>query len=183
MATLTPKAQQEISKLIGEIKEIDRQRDNNNEKYRNPNTDSWMRKQLQLNNNSTLTKKFNKENKINFIEKIGCSTLEMSGLKRELCGFKSLTHGGNFYSRDQTKVGYSKKLGKYVIVSYTKWSSFMGNIRGCSSIANTTDIKNIKIISKAQYDSIMKQETKPTRRPKGRKIRRESYNTEALLRW
>ena len=174
MVTLTPKAQQEISKLIGEIKEIDRQRDKNNEICRNPNTDSWMRKQLQLNNNSTLTKKFNKENKINFIEKIGCSTLEMSGVKRELCGFKSLTHGGDLYSRDLTKVGYSKKLGKYVIVSYTKWSSFMGN---------TTDINNIKIISKAQYDSIMKQETKPTRRPTGREIRRESYNTEALLRW
>jgi len=174
MVTLTPKAQQEISKLIGEIKEIDRQRDKNNEICRNPNTDSWMRKQLQLNNNSTLTKKFNKENKINFIEKIGCSTLEMSGVKRELSGFKSLTHGGDLYSRDLTKVGYSKKLGKYVIVSYTKWSSFMGN---------TTDINNIKIISKAQYDSIMKQETKPTRRPKGQKIRRESYNTEALLKW
>ena len=174
MATLTPKAQQEISKLIGEIKEIDRQRDKNNEIYRNPNTDSWMRKQLQKNNDSMSTKKFNKENKINFIEKIGCSTLEMSGVKRELCGFKSLTHGGDLYSRYLIKVGYSKKLGKYVIVSYTKWNSLK---------ANTTDIKNIKIISKAQYDSIMKQETKPTRRPKGRKIRRESYNTEALLRW
>jgi len=174
MATLTPKAQQEISKLIGEVKEMNRQRDKNNEICRNPNTDSWMRKQLQKNNDSMSTKKFNKENKINFIEKIGCSTLEMSGVKRELCGFKSLTHGGDLYSRDLTKVGYSKKLGKYVIVSYTKWSSFMGN---------TTDINNIKIISKAQYDSIMKQETKPTRRPKGRKIRRESYNTEALLRW
>ena len=174
MATLTPKAQQEISKLIGEIKEIDRQRDKNNEIYRNPNTDSWMRKQLQINNNSMSTKKFNKENKINFIEKIGCSTLEMSGVKRELSGFKSLTHGGDLYSRDLTKVGYSKKLGKYVIVSYTKWNSLK---------ANTTDINSIKIISKAQYDSIMKQETKPTRRPKGQKIRRESYNTEALLRW
>jgi len=174
MVTLTPKAQQEISKLIGEVKEMNRQRDKNNEICRNPNTDSWMRKQLQINNNSMSTKKFNKENKINLIEKIGCSTLEMSELKRELSGFESLTNRGHHYSRDLIKVGYSKKLGKYVIVSYTKWNSLK---------ANTTDINSIKIISKAQYDSIMKQEKKPTRRPTGREIRRESYNTEALLRW
>ncbi len=43
----------------------------------------------------------------------------------------------------------------------------MRNVRGCSSMAGTTDINSLKIISKAQYDSIIKQEKKPTRRPTG----------------
>ncbi len=106
------KAQQEINKLKGEMNELERQNERNNKRYSEPGTDTWLRKHLQKENNSIWTKKYNKEAKINTIKEMGYSTLEMSGLKRELCGFSSLTHGRSLGSRDSTKVGFSKKLNK-----------------------------------------------------------------------
>ena len=168
------KAQQEINKLKGEMNELERQNTRNNERYSDPKTDTWLRKHLAKENNSIWTKKNNKENKINTINEFGYATLEMSGLKRELSGFTSLTHSSSMGSRDRTVVGFSKKLGKYVIVKYTKWTGMMRNVRGCSSMAGNTDINSLKVISKAQYDSITKQEKKPTRRPTGWESRRNS---------
>jgi len=174
------KAQQEIKKLMGEIKYLEGQTTRNNERYQDPNTDSWLRKHLGKENNSLWTKKYNKENKIREIKEMGYSTLEMAGLKRELCGFSSLSHGSSIGSRDRTVVGYSKKLGKYVIVSYTRWTDMMRNVRGCSSMAGKTDINSLKIISKAQYDSITKQEKKSTRRPTGWEKRRNPVNVSGF---
>jgi len=103
------------------------------------------------------TKFYKLEEKISDIKKLKLSSKQQSGLKREIGTFRALQHSSSLGSRDRIVVGYSKALGQYVIVTYTSFNSFMRNVRGCSSLAGTKDINDIRYISKQQYDNITSQ--------------------------
>jgi len=166
-----------------EIEELKR----NIEHYETEGRRIWDRAGLSYKEKQTLTKRpsdmrWKLEERKSEIEKLGLSTKERSALKREIESFSGLQYGSSIGSRDKVVIGFSKKLGKYLIVRYTKFSSFMRNVRGMGSLAGTKDIRSIKEISKRQYDNIMKQEKKPTRRPTGWE-RGRTESSSGVLSW
>lgn len=179
---VTEKGLKEIDELKREIRELQAQKQRLQAKAWAPETDRYARKAYESEINKIWTKSYNKEDKIGIIQKLGISSSELTGLKKEVKGWLSLTHGSSLGSRDRTVIGYSKVLGNYVIVNYTEWTDFMRNVRGCSSMAGTKDIRSIKIISKEQYDRIVSQEKIPTRRPTGWE-RRPSPQPSVLQGW
>ena len=92
-------------------------------------------------------KKYKVIDKINEIEEYGLSRKEMNKLKRELMNFETLEHSTNLGSRDRTVQGFSKTLDKKVKVSYTRYTSFMRNVRGCGSLAGQISIFTIEVVA------------------------------------
>jgi len=174
------KAQQEILELKHEIAEIELDIKRKNDRAYKPNVESWLRDSIRKEVNALYNKQSKKEDKIREISEFGYSTREIGSLKRELAGFKSLSYHTSIGSRDIVKVGFSKALNNYVIVSYMKFTSFMRNVRGAGSLAGKSDINSIKIISQRQYEAILNQEHKSAKRPTGWERSRASVNTSGL---
>lgn len=101
------------------------------------------------------------------IEKFGISSKELTKLKRELHGFRSIKYDRGLGSRDTVKVGYSKVLNSYVLVDSTSYTSFMRNVKGCGSLAGKTDISGFRLISKKTYDDILAGQGKTKYKSKG----------------
>jgi hypothetical protein len=177
---ISTKAQKQIVELEHEIKKMKEDID----KYRQLQYQNYSDKGLQRYYRGKETyeerKYYKYLEKLEEIKKYGLAISELATLKRELSTFKSLSYGRSLGSKDNTVLGYSKVLNNYVIVNYTKWTDFMRNVQGCSSMAGQKDIRSIKIISKDQYDRIVSQEKVPTRRPTGWERRREPSKYEIL---
>jgi hypothetical protein len=101
------------------------------------------------------TKYYKVEDKINEIKKLGISSKQKTRLKKELVLFALVESDKSIGSTDVIKVGYSKTLGDWVKVSYTKFSSFMSNVRGCGSLANTIDIRSLEMISASEASTLV----------------------------
>jgi hypothetical protein len=111
--------------------------------------------------NKLRNKIYTHENKIESIKKLNISTSEMTKLKKELYDFHVLERERSLGTTSLTVVGNSKVIGPCK-VGYTKYSSFMSNVRGCGSLANTTSIHTIEKITKEQLDELIKTNGKST---------------------
>lgn len=177
---LSMKGKEQIRNLKQDIISLERKKDNYYTKYRGASPD--MKKYFNREITKIGNKVFSIEERIRQVEQFGLSTYEQGALKKELSSFKPLTYSRDLGSRDKVVVGYSKTLKSYVIVDYTRYTSFMGNVRGMGSLAGTKDIGSIKFISKQQYDSITKKPTNPPKRPTGWE-RRPSSKPDVLGMW
>jgi len=160
---ISEKAKKEIIKLRNELVEL-KQKERQLRNKSVYSTDKFVRKRYRREANKISTKILNKEDKINKITRKGYSTSEIASLKRELSSFKPLSYKSSLGIRDFTKVGYSKALGSYVIIDGMKMTSFMRSVRGMSSQSGKISIDSIKKISKSQYERILNQEKRESRR-------------------
>lgn len=161
---MTPKALKQVEELEREYNIIRKRSENYFEKIKNLSYNDPLRKYYQQEMNKLYIKESKVEDRIRDIKNSGFSTYEIGALKKEVTNFYPLTYSASLGSRDRVVVGYSNALKNYVIVKYTSYNSFMRNVRGCGSLAGTKDISSIKIISKSQYDKIIKQ---PKGKPEG----------------
>jgi len=171
---MTIEAQQELTELKTEQQRMRQHSDEIFKKVQKYPYDSYERKGLKNESRKLDTKYYKIEERINEIQKLGLSTKQRSALKRETVNFKTLHYDRNLGTRDKTVIGYSKALGNYVIVDYTSYTSFMGNVRGMGSLAGTKDIGRVRIISKSQYEQITKQQEQP------RRVKHKNRNTPAV---
>jgi hypothetical protein len=154
---MTPPARMEVENLQRLQNDIERKE---KDIYNNENI-PWDLRRREANRLSN--KRYQIEDKIRGIKELGIST----GEKRALS--TSIRSGGAWTKikseRDLSGTTYSaigRFLGKLVRVQYTKWSSFMSNVKGMGSYAGKTDIVSISEISPEDYNSFMKQERTST---------------------
>jgi hypothetical protein len=139
---ITQEAQQELAQVKREAEAAqDRSYDLRRQGY-NAEAGKWSRKWAQLYDKQTT------------IEKLGLSTNEKKAVLLSLPAFTKI-HGDRSLGSSSVKaVGFVPKLNKYVLVEYTHYSSFMGNVRGMASLANKKDIDSIRVIDKSVYERI-----------------------------
>jgi len=94
--------------------------------------------------------------KLTEMENLGLSTNEKKAVIKALPGMFTVSGDKQLGSSSALKVGFVPKLNSYVKVEYTKFSSFMRNVRGCASLAGKYDLKSVTEISKEVYDKITK---------------------------
>lgn len=109
-------------------------------------------------------KQFKAEAKLKEIQERGFSTSEATALKKEMRDGHMHQFG---YERSLgctniTKIGFSKVLNHYVKISYTRWSGFMANVKGCGSLANTVDLDKVEILTEAEHFALRNQERTST---------------------
>lgn len=144
-----------------ELKELDQKKktlEREDERYRERlvGADHFIRQAINRQRNAVWRKIERVEEKISDVTNAGISTKDKRKLMKELRNFKSLDRERSLGSRDIVAVGYSDLFKSHIRVEYTRWTSFMRNVRGCASYAGTTDIKDIKRITKATYTKLLK---------------------------
>jgi len=108
--------------------------------------------------NSLQNKKYKLEERVDKIKKFGVSPRELGSIKKELSGFVLLTSDRSLGSRNFTKIGLSTILNSYIKIKGVRYSGFMSNVRGMGSLANTTEIDSIELLSKEEYENLKKQD-------------------------
>ena len=141
---LTPEAAAELAEVEREAKEFEDKASYYRRMNANAEARSWQ------------TKWGRRYEKAQEIKNLGISTNEKKAVILSLPGMFTVSSDKSLGMSGALKVGYVEKLGKYVKVNYTKYSSFMRNVRGCASLAGSTDIRSIEVIPKQVYDDIVK---------------------------
>lgn len=152
---ITIKAKEQIEQLEAEMSNLKSQ----SERIRQSSI-PWDIKRREINRLDT--RRWKLEERLDTIKELGMSTKEVGNFKKELSGFTMLNYNRNLGSRNSISTGFSKTLDSYVIVDSTRFNSFMSNVRGMGSLANTTDINSIKEISKSEYEDLLKKERSGT---------------------
>jgi hypothetical protein len=150
---MTPLAQKELIELNKDLEEVNRK--------------IQLARQHRLSPSPYYAKEARIDEKIDAIKKFGLATKEVARLKRELHGFRSIKYDSSLGMRSSEKIGYSKVLNSYVLVSATSYTSFMRNVKGCGSLAGKTDISGFRLISKKTYDDILAGQGKTKYKSKG----------------
>lgn len=135
----TEKAAKEIVKLKEEVEELQKEERTLSARLTTGAYERILFDALRRERNRLYTKIENKQNRIDSITRRGMSTSETAAL----CRFAK--DNGHTVETDQslgmrgaTKVLYYPKNGNFYSISYTRYNGFMRNVKGCSSLADTT---------------------------------------------
>jgi hypothetical protein len=151
---LTEKAKKEIEELNAVI--IAKEKETKVlEKRRQMERDSLYYKALNRELDSIWRKKNKAEETIKEIQKLGISTSENRNIKKEVSSFHNVKYDTSLGCRDVVAVGLSKTLNGYIKVEYTKFTSFMRNVKGCGSLANTMDFSSVEQITLVDYQTFI----------------------------
>jgi len=97
-----------------------------------------------------------KQEKQREVKSMGISSSEKSVLLREASKFITIHRVKDMAGYSCTAVGWSKSLGMFVKVSYHKYSSFMRNVKGCHSLADTTHLDSFEQLTESEVDEFLK---------------------------
>lgn len=156
---LTAKAVKEVAVIEAKIAEIKKEEMKLQAKRDNC-SDYQIQKLIRRELDREYDKQFKAEAKLKTIQERGFSTSEATALKKEMREGHMQQFG---YERSLgctsiTKIGFSKVLNSYVKISYTRWSGFMANVRGCGSLANTVDLDKVEILTEAEHFALLNKE-------------------------
>lgn len=131
---LTDKAQKEITVLeekIKELKETQEETYNTIKTTNNYIAEKTLRKECSKISNRI----YNTEQKMETIKTEGIASSEKRKLGEEMKFFQTIENNHSLGMTHKTKIGFSKILNSNVIIYATYYSSFMHNVKGCSSLA------------------------------------------------
>jgi hypothetical protein len=97
----------------------------------------------------------NLDDRIRELQNLKLSSGEKRSLMKEMDNMTALKSDRDLANTNIVKVGWSDTLGSYVKIKYTKWSSFMSNVRGMGSLAGKKEIDDVEKISKEEYESLI----------------------------
>lgn len=154
MDEMTEKCAKEIESIKVAVAEIQFQIDGLNKK-RDGEIDWRYRDIWQKDINRRIATMYKKEEKIRELEGTGFSTREQASIKQEIKmpHFITIQSEKSLGSMDRTTIGISKVTGGPIEVKSTRYSGFMSNVRGCGSLANTTEINSIKRLTDQEYEA------------------------------
>lgn len=147
----TEKAVKEIKKLQVEVEDFQKEEKTISDRLMTGPYERILFDALRRERNRLYTKIENKQNRIDSVTRRGMSTSETAAL----CRFAK--DNGHTVETDQslgmrgaTKVLYYPKNGNFYSISYTRYSGFMRNVKGCSSLADTTSWRDPVLITEAE---------------------------------
>lgn len=149
----TKKAQEEIKKLEGEVTTTKISEETFYKRMCNA-TDKYLRKGLNQEYNKFVNKRQRLEERLQEISKLGFSSTEKRAISKERYSYSNIKYETSLGCRDVVAVGFSKALNHHVRVTYTRFTSFMRNVRGCGSLADTVDFQNIELISEEEFKKL-----------------------------
>lgn len=163
---LTAKAAKEVAKYQERIALLARESEKLQERMHpkdGSRVDFIVYKALQSERNKVYNKQYNAEQKMEAIQKWGVSSSEKGALLRERHSFTCIESDRSLGSRDGIYIGQSKALGgKFVKIRVTHWSGFMSNVRGCGSLANTSDLNSFEVITEEEFNVLKSSDRKFT---------------------
>jgi hypothetical protein len=157
---VTEKALKEIEALNDKIVKLEEAEADARQKMFN-SKDPFLVKAYRKEMNKCNDQKYKAKDKLQEIEGFGIASSEMTKLKKELYDFKTLERNTSIGITSYTSAGFSKTLQSHVVIDYTKYSGFMRNVKGCSSLANTKHIHSLEFISEEKYKELISQKASP----------------------
>jgi hypothetical protein len=149
----TKKAQEEIKKLEIQAAEAKKNEDNFYKRMIEAK-EHYLRDGLRRDYNKESNKRYRLEDKVKEISKLGFSSTEKRAISKERYTFSTIKYETSLGCRDVVAVGFSKALNHHVKITYTWFTDFMRNVKGCGSLANTVDFQNIELISEEEFKKL-----------------------------
>jgi hypothetical protein len=156
----TPKALKEIETLKLKIKALEEAYAANRKQLMDPinGRNNIIFQAFVKEGNSLYSKKDKAERKLESLKDWGISTSEQAQLKKNASRELKSLYVDNKFSlgcRSREYTGYYKPLDSYIHVGITRWTGFMSNVRGCGSLANTSDLNWVKFITEDESKELL----------------------------
>lgn len=145
---MTPKAEEEITNLLAKKSNLeadlrDLQGRRNAAGYR----DMIVVRAYDKESNKLHNQLFTMDERIETIKRNGISTGERNAIGRAVTSscntWVTIQTDRSLGCNGATKVGYYKPLAMFFEVSYTRYNGFMRNVKGCSSLADKTQVGSV----------------------------------------
>jgi len=147
----TKECKEEIEKYQAERDSLRKQAEETRENYyknKGEKYEKWKWDNMLRRERAIYTKIQYRDEKISDLEGDNISNKEKRALIKEIYNLKQVEYDRSLGCRDYIREGFSKALGKKIRIKYTKFTSFMRNVKGCRSLAGQYDIIEIKELAK-----------------------------------
>lgn len=105
----------------------------------------WYHKKI----DSIYRREQNAENRLDVVRSSGVSSSERAAIARDAksnAKWIEVERDRDLGSRGSTKVGRYAPLDEFFVVRFISYNGFMRNVKGCASLADTTDVVELKRI-------------------------------------
>lgn len=159
---MTPKCEKEIAEVMAKIEDVKKEVALMDAELNKFTGHHQVRESIRKGRNKLYDKQFKLEEKLSHLKEKEVSTREESSIGREAREshtFAIIDYNKSLGMTSYRKIGFSKTIQQWVEVRYDRYSSFMNNVKGCSSLANTTQVSFFELITSEEAKERMRKRT------------------------